>query len=115
MTRASGGYVSGPGSSTSDSIAARLSNGEYVVQASAVSKYGVDFFNSLNQMKSAPAGMSSAVSQQSGGNGMVYLSPEDRQLLRAAIDRPISLYTDNTVIASSANKGNQILAQRGIK
>jgi hypothetical protein len=115
IRRASGGYVSGPGSSTSDSIAARLSNGEYVVQASAVSKYGVDFFNSLNQMKSAPAGMSSAVSQQSGGNGMVYLSPEDRQLLRAAIDRPISLYTDNTVIASSANKGNQILAQRGIK
>ena len=115
IRRASGGYVSGPGSSTSDSIAARLSNGEYVVQASAVSKYGVDFFNSLNQMKSAPAGMSSAVSQQSAGSGMVYLSPEDRQLLRAAIDRPISLYTDNTVIASSANKGNQILAQRGIK
>jgi TP901 family phage tail tape measure protein len=111
----SGGFVRGPGSSTSDSIPANLSNGEYVMRASAVSKYGVDFFNSINQMKSAPAGMSSAVSQQSGGNGMVYLSPEDRQLLRAAIDRPISLYTDNTVIASSANKGNQILAQRGIK
>jgi TP901 family phage tail tape measure protein len=115
INRANGGLVRGPGSSTSDSIAANLSNGEYVVRASAVSKYGVDFFNSINQMKSAPAGMSSAVSQQSGGNGMVYLSPEDRQLLRAAIDRPISLYTDNTVIASSANKGNQILAQRGIK
>lgn len=115
IRRASGGLVSGPGSSTSDSISAQLSNGEYVVRASAVSKYGVDFFNSLNQMQTAPAGMSSAISQQSGGNGMVYLSPEDRQLLRAAIDRPISLYTDNTVIASSANKGNQILAQRGIK
>ena len=115
IRRASGGLVSGPGSSTSDSISAQLSNGEYVVRASAVSKYGVDFFNSLNQMQTAPAGMSSAISQQSGGNGMVYLSPDDRQLLRAAIDRPISLYTDNTVIASSANKGNQILAQRGIK
>jgi TP901 family phage tail tape measure protein len=115
VRRAAGGYISGPGSSSSDSIAAMLSNGEYVVRASAVSKYGVDFFNSLNQMKTAPAGASSAVSQQSGGNGMVYLSPEDRQLLRAAIDRPISLYTDSTVIASSANKGNQILAQRGIK
>jgi TP901 family phage tail tape measure protein len=115
IRRASGGYVSGPGSSSSDSIAAMLSNGEYVVRASAVSKYGVDFLNSLNQMKTAPSRASSAVSQQSGGSGMVYLSPEDRQLLRAAIDRPISLYTDNTVIASSANKGNQILAQRGIK
>jgi TP901 family phage tail tape measure protein len=115
IRRAAGGYVSGPGSSTSDSIAAMLSNGEYVVRSSAVSKYGVDFFNSINQMKTPPASVSSAVSQQSAGNGMVYLSPEDRQLLRAAIDRPISLYTDNTVIASSANKGNQILAQRGIK
>jgi len=44
---------------------------------------------------------------------MVYLSPEDRQLLRSAVERPISLYTDNTVIAKSANAGNQVLAQRG--
>jgi hypothetical protein len=45
---------------------------------------------------------------------MVYLSPEDRQLLRAAIDRPIELYTDNATIARSANAGNQVLAQRGL-
>lgn len=32
---ADGGYVSGPGSSRSDSIPARLSNGEYVVNAAA--------------------------------------------------------------------------------
>ena len=45
---ASGGFVSGGGSSTSDSIAARLSNGEYVVQASAVKALGVPFLDALN-------------------------------------------------------------------
>lgn len=44
---ARGGYVSGPGSSTSDSILARLSNGEYVIPASKVREYGVEFFDWL--------------------------------------------------------------------
>ncbi|MEU0467321.1 hypothetical protein ABZ215_25240, partial [Amycolatopsis sp. NPDC006131] len=35
---ATGGYVSGPGSSTSDSIQARLSNGEYVIPAAITKK-----------------------------------------------------------------------------
>lgn len=38
---ADGGVVSGPGTATSDSIAAWLSNGEYVVRAAAVAKPGV--------------------------------------------------------------------------
>lgn len=36
---ASGGYVRGPGTSTSDSIPARLSNGEFVVNAKATKDY----------------------------------------------------------------------------
>jgi muramidase (phage lysozyme) len=36
---ADGGYVSGPGSATSDSIAANLSNGEFVVNARATAKH----------------------------------------------------------------------------
>ncbi|WP_305780005.1 transglycosylase SLT domain-containing protein [Nocardia nova] len=36
---ADGGYIEGPGTGTSDSIVARLSNGEYVVNAAATSKY----------------------------------------------------------------------------
>src|SRR5690606_4037527 len=46
---ATGGPVNGPGSKTSDSIPARLSNGEYVMQAKAVDKFGVNFMNSVNQ------------------------------------------------------------------
>jgi hypothetical protein len=41
------------------------------------------------------------------------LSPDDRALLRAAIDRPITLYTDSTKLASTVNAGNVMLAQRG--
>lgn len=47
---AEGGHVSGPGTSTSDSIPARLSDGEYVVRASAVKRYGAGFFEALNRM-----------------------------------------------------------------
>lgn len=45
---ADGGLISGPGTGTSDSIPARLSNGEYVMKASTVRKYGSDFFDMLN-------------------------------------------------------------------
>jgi hypothetical protein len=47
---ASGGHVRGPGSGTSDSIPARLSNGEFVMRAASVQKFGVDFFHALNNM-----------------------------------------------------------------
>jgi hypothetical protein len=45
---AGGGHVRGPGTGTSDSIIARLSNNEFVVQAQAVQKYGVGFLHSIN-------------------------------------------------------------------
>lgn len=46
---ATGGYVAGPGSGTSDSIPARLSNGEYVLRADAVRKIGVDNLHQMNR------------------------------------------------------------------
>lgn len=45
---ASGGYISGPGTGTSDSIPAMLSNGEYIMSASAVDRIGVPLLNGLN-------------------------------------------------------------------
>jgi TP901 family phage tail tape measure protein len=51
-----GGKVSGPGTATSDSIPAMLSNGEYVIKASSVKKYGVDAMNALNAGKYAKGG-----------------------------------------------------------
>lgn len=46
---ATGGYVSGAGTGTSDSIPAMLSNGEYVLTAKTVKRLGVDYLNRLNE------------------------------------------------------------------
>ena len=105
-----GGFVSGSGTATSDSIPARLSSGEYVVQANAVRYYGTDFMNALNNIQVQRQSYSGANS----GDTMVYLSPEDRQLLRSAIERPINLYADSKQLASTVSTGNVSLARRGL-
>jgi len=46
-----GGNVSGPGTSTSDSIPAYLSDGEYVIRAAAVDHYGKETFDAMNAKK----------------------------------------------------------------
>ena len=55
---AAGGYISGPGTSTSDSIPARLSDGEYVINAAATRRYRplLDKINS-GPVKLAAGGM----------------------------------------------------------
>lgn len=83
---AGGGYVSGPGHATSDSIPARLSNGEYVVRADSVRKIGVSTLDAINDSGYMPrrfasgglvAGVGAAV--QPGATQTVqanfYLSP----------------------------------------
>ena len=50
ITKASGGYISGPGTPTSDSIPAMLSNGEYVISAKAVQAAGVPMLDNINRM-----------------------------------------------------------------
>ena len=58
---ATGGFVRGEGGPTDDRIPTMLSNGEYVVNAATVSKYGVGFLDALNSGKSlqfrAPGGL----------------------------------------------------------
>lgn len=55
-----GGRVRGPGSSTSDSILTRLSNGEFVMRAASVRQYGLDFMQALNDGRLGTAGASAA-------------------------------------------------------
>lgn len=73
VSRAGGGPIRGPGSGTSDSILARVSNGEYVVRAAAVSRYGSGFMDAINRMAlpkfadggpvgSAPSAMPASIS-----------------------------------------------------
>ncbi|WP_438478956.1 hypothetical protein [Streptomyces asiaticus] len=44
-----GGPIAGPGTGTSDSILAMVSNGEFVMRAKAVARYGVRFMRALNE------------------------------------------------------------------
>ena len=55
---ASGGMVSGPGSGTSDSVLARLSNGEFVMRARAVEHFGPRFMAALNALRNPLTGYS---------------------------------------------------------
>ena len=48
---AGGGLIRGPGSATSDSILARLSDGEFVQSARAVQFYGTDLMHALNNLQ----------------------------------------------------------------
>lgn len=48
---ATGGHVIGPGTGTSDSIPAWLSNNEFVMTARTVDHYGVGFMTAINQRK----------------------------------------------------------------
>ena len=55
--KAIGGHIVGPGTATSDSIPAYLSNGEYVVKADSVKHYGTEFFDSVNAKRFAKGGI----------------------------------------------------------
>ncbi|AQV94752.1 hypothetical protein BJN34_12765 [Cupriavidus necator] len=63
QAKAEGGYIRGPGTTTSDSIPALLSDQEYVVRASAVRDVGVGFLNWVNR---GGAAVRSAASQFRG-------------------------------------------------
>ncbi|CCH77740.1 putative phage protein [Nostocoides japonicum T1-X7] len=51
-----GGFVSGPGTATSDSIPAYLSDGEYVMRAAAVARYGLHRLDAMNALRLADGG-----------------------------------------------------------
>jgi TP901 family phage tail tape measure protein len=69
LFKASGGYISGPGSSTSDSIPAMLSNGEYVINASAVREYGPQLMDRINTKRLAAGGMAGSMPSMSSAPG----------------------------------------------
>ncbi len=85
---ATGGFIQGPGTKNSDSIPARLSNGEYVVRASAVDQYGVGMLNNINEKKFATGGFvgASAASTQTAtalGYGAVTASAVKQGIAKA--------------------------------
>lgn len=57
VKKAEGGYISGPGGPTEDKIPAMLSDGEYVIRASSVNKYGTKLLDRINAGKFADGGL----------------------------------------------------------
>ena len=83
---ATGGVVRGPGTGTSDDIPAMLSNGEYVIKASAVKKYGTNFLNMLN---------SGGVLKQFSPGG--YVSPYDDMILETSREIKTSMELNDRI------------------
>jgi hypothetical protein len=79
-TFASGGPVKGPGTSTSDSIPARLSTGEYVIKASSADMLGIDTLNALNSGHSLADIM--AKSGRYGDSLVAHINPEEARMLK---------------------------------
>ncbi|MEU8055717.1 hypothetical protein [Microbispora bryophytorum] len=71
MARASGGFVSGPGTSTSDSIMARLSDGEFVINAKQTSRHR-DLLEAINAGKFASGGFVGPTDLRANGGKAVY-------------------------------------------
>lgn len=92
--RASGGIVTGPGTSTSDSINARLSNGEYVVNARATNAF-LPLLNSINdaglQPRFAAGGLYKG--QDSGNFASENIT---RAIQDSIMDRPMRTYVVGT-------------------
>jgi hypothetical protein len=56
LLKASGGEINGPGSRTADRIPIMASNGEFMMQASAVNHYGAGFMKAINDKRFAGGG-----------------------------------------------------------
>lgn len=73
--KATGGYITGAGTGTSDSIPAMLSNGEYVLRSSAVDRIGIGTLNAMNAGAVPQFSEGGSVGDVvSGGNHSVNLS-----------------------------------------
>ena len=67
--KATGGLITGPGTGTSDSIPAMLSNGEYVINAAAVQRLGTAYLDTLNSPHYAEGGQVGTPAMGAVGSG----------------------------------------------
>jgi hypothetical protein len=103
-TRASGGMVSGEGTSTSDSILARVSNGEYVMNARSTSAF-LPLLESMNNAGNQPQFATGGLYSSQSNSNMTLGDAISKSLT----DRPIKTY----VVAN--NMSNQQQLDRVIK
>src|SRR5699024_12192666 len=97
---ATGGLVLGPGTDTSDSTPARLSNGECVMRAASVKKYGTAFMSAINANRFATGGQAGGSIMPGFGFGTGFralwrseIEPAINRLIRALRNSGGSTYT----------------------
>lgn len=74
---ATGGYITGPGTGTSDSIPAWLSHGEYVINAKAAKSVGIDLLDGINSLGHSPGVRSRKRARGYAEGGMVTPTSND--------------------------------------
>jgi hypothetical protein len=121
---ATGGYVSGPGTGTSDSILAHLSNGEYVMNARAVKENGaliaainngdpLPKFATGGLVATGPTNTASAASQRALVTAAPSQGGQSQQVINLNITGDISRQTKKEVmkmlpsIAGGVNQHNR--------
>ena len=112
---AGSGPVEGPGSGVSDSIPARLSDGEFVFTAKSVEEIGAD--NLMAMMKEAEMRADQRQGMQNGGDveeEMVTLEPDQEparqeiRVVKETVDSPNRMIADEDEISKSI-KSNMML------
>ncbi|CAL8972899.1 hypothetical protein RHODGE_RHODGE_01035 [Rhodoplanes serenus] len=85
---ATGGYITGPGSGTSDSLVARVSNGEYVVNAAATARHRpmLDAIN-FGVPRFAAGGLVGAANSNGGGAPMLNVVVNEAPGTRAQVSQ----------------------------
>lgn len=129
---ASGGLVPGtpPSDPKRDNIYAKVDgkgmamirSGEFIQPQPAVDYYGLDFMEAIRNMSlprynvGGPVGVPSA-GRGSGSEGaqLVELTAENIAAILRLADRPVNLFSDAELLASTVNEGNKILATKGVK
>jgi TP901 family phage tail tape measure protein len=101
--KAGGGHVRGPGSETSDSIPAYLSDNEYVIKASSVRKYGTPFLDKVNAGRFANGGH---VQRFANGGGVQYQYDKfaGNYTGLQGVSQLISMYNDSNLSNSLRNQ-----------
>jgi TP901 family phage tail tape measure protein len=96
---ASGGLVTGPGTSTSDSIPAKLSNGEYVVKADSVKRIGK---STLDKINAGSGGMSGRTSTKEGYRVGGAEAPASAAAFAGGVKTAVAAINAGNALASAA-------------
>jgi hypothetical protein len=107
LPAATGGYIRGAGTGTSDSIPAMLSNGEYVIRAASVSRAGVALLDDLNDN-----GMIDNVAITAGSRSVVTGARDRAQAQSAEFWSHTVLQVDGKQLAESLVKYKRSIGNR---